>query len=59
MADNNVNIRSIELVSRDVARFSSFKVQLRKSDLHQALQAEFWPIGVCVRKYSLSRNQDY
>lgn len=55
MADNNVNVRSIELVSLDVAKFSSFKVELRKSDLNRALEAEFWPTGVCVRKYFKTR----
>jgi len=55
MADNNVNVRSIELVSLDVAKFSSFKVELRKSDLNRALEAEFWPTGVCVRTYFKTR----
>ena len=55
MADNNVNVRSIERVSLDVAKFSSFNVELKKSDLNRALKTEFWPTSVCVRKYFKTR----
>ncbi len=51
ITDNNVNIRSIDNVSNILARYDSFKVVLKLSDMQTVLNPEFWPQGVCARRY--------
>jgi hypothetical protein len=56
MSENEITVRGVSTVSHDTAKFSSYKVEIKKSDLDRALKAEFWPIGVCVRRYYAPKN---
>ncbi len=51
ITDNNINIRSIDKVSNIFARYDSFKVVLKLSDMETVLNSEFWPEGVSARRY--------
>ena len=44
-------VRSIERVSSKNATFNSFRVEISVSDLSKVLDPEFWPTGVCVRRF--------
>jgi hypothetical protein len=51
MYNNKVTIREIKRISKDEARFKSFKVTISRPDLPRVLQPDFWPEGVCVRRF--------
>ncbi len=53
---HNVQIRSINQVSNDEAKYCSFKVEIRVTDMSKILDPEFWPVGVCVRRFYKPRN---
>ena len=48
MFDSNVVIREIKRISKDEARFKSFKVTITRPDLPKVLKPDFFPEGVCV-----------
>lgn len=51
MIDNEMEPQTIELVSHEDSRFSSFRVQVNASLLQKVLQPDMWPENVCVRRY--------
>ena len=55
IVNNDVEVRSIDCVSNENATFSSFKVEIRVSDMSQVLDPEFWPSGVHVRRFYAAR----
>jgi len=46
-----IKVRSVECVSTENATFNSFRVEISVSDLSKVLDPEFWPTGVCVRRF--------
>ncbi len=55
--DSNIVVREIEQTSKDESTFMSFKVTIKASDMNAVLQPEFWPMGVCVRRFWRPRSQ--
>ncbi|ELT87934.1 hypothetical protein CAPTEDRAFT_193390 [Capitella teleta] len=51
METNNMDPVSIERVSKNEARFASFKAQIRVSYLPYELDQDSWPENVCVRRF--------
>lgn len=49
--DQGVPVKSVELKSNAEALFKSYRVEVTKSCLQKVLVPEFWPEGVCVRRY--------
>ena len=58
MTDMNIEVRNLEQTSKDDSKFMNFKLTVRSSDMNTVMQPDFWPTGVCVRKY-YNRNQNY
>jgi hypothetical protein len=56
--DNHVDVRDIEQTSKEGSKFLSFKVTIRASDMQKVLQPDFWPCGVCVRRFWRPRTQE-
>jgi hypothetical protein len=57
LTDNGINSRSVIIVSNNEARFSSFKVEVKVSELEKLLDPEFWPDGICVRRFYKPRSK--
>jgi len=57
ITDSNIVIRDIEQTSKDGSTFLSFKVSIKLSDMNVMLQPDFWPMGVCVRRFRRPRPQ--
>lgn len=55
MVDHGTDIRSIECVSNENSTYSSFKLEVSVTDVSKVLDPEFWPIGVCARRFYMSR----
>ena len=55
LSDNGVEVRAIKLVSNSESRFASFKVELKVSDINKVLASDFWPEGICVRRFYTRR----
>ena len=51
IACSDISVRGVCKVSKSEAKFDSFRVEVKISDLHRLLDADFWPIGICVRRY--------
>lgn len=58
LESNNITVRGLSKTSAVEAKFESFKLETTVSNLHQVLNANFWPSGICVRKYFTRRNKD-
>ena len=58
MLEQNVEVRRVEKVSNVNAKYGSFKVELKLSDLEKVLDANFWPEGVCVRRFFQPRKSE-
>ena len=56
LESKNVDPRTISEVSNEDAKFSSFKVELKVSDIDTVLKADFWPQGICVRRFYRPRS---
>jgi hypothetical protein len=48
---NNVIPRAVVMVSNEEAKFNSFKLQVKSSDVSRILREDLWPEGVCIRRY--------
>lgn len=55
LKDNGVNYRNVTKRSADAAKFKSFSVEVLKSQFEKVMAPEFWPTGVCVRKFLKKR----
>ena len=51
MLNNNVTCRSAKKVSNEAAKYDSFRIELKASDISKVLSPEFWPEGVRVRRF--------
>ena len=51
MTTNHVTVRGVNKVSNDEAKYCSFKVEIKISDLNTVLESDFWPAGICVRRF--------
>jgi len=56
ITEHKIEVRNLEQISKD--GFMSFKVTVKVSDRNTLLQAEFWPVGVCVRRYYAPRYRE-
>ncbi len=56
LKDDEIETRSVKKVSNIEARFDSFKVEIIISDMVKVLLLDFWPEGVCVRRFHKPRN---
>jgi len=45
-------------ISKDASRLMSFKVIVKVSGMNTLLQPEFWPVGVCVKRYYMPSYSD-
>ena len=57
MTEYDVMARKVEKVSNSDAKYNSFKVEIKISDLTKVLDGAFWPMGICVRRYYESRTR--
>jgi hypothetical protein len=55
----NVDVRDVIQKSKEGSRFMSFKVTVKVSDLNTILKPDFWPTGVCVRRFWEPRSDNY
>ncbi len=55
ICDKNVDVRDIEQTSKEGSMFMSFKVTVKASDMDNMLHSEFWPTGICVRRFRKPR----
>ena len=53
--DLGFNIRSLDCVSNDMAKFKSFKLSVPVSEFKDLFNENLWPYGVRVRKYVTPR----
>ena len=51
LKDKHIQPRDIEKLSNTEAKFSSFRVEVKVSELDTLLDPNFWPEGVCVRRF--------
>ena len=51
--DSGIVPRSVETVSHADAMYKSFKLTVSVNDMGKVLDADFWPEGIMVRRYSL------
>ena len=51
MTERNIDVRNIEKKSNDEAHLKSFKVTVCVAQLVHVLEPDFWPKGVCVRRW--------
>ena len=49
--DQNISIRSIEKMSNTESKFDSFRLEVSVSDMYRLFEPNFWPEGICVRKF--------
>jgi hypothetical protein len=54
---NKVKPRAVVTVSNEEAKFNSFKLQVKSSDVSRILREDLWPEGVCIRRY-YNRNKN-
>jgi hypothetical protein len=59
VTDKNVDVRDVIQKSKEGSRFMSFKVTVKVSDLNTILKPDFWPTGVCVRRFWEPRSDNY
>ena len=59
LEDHNVNVQTMEKVSHDDAKFSSYKVCIFVSDLDKVLGHSFWPRGVRCKIWRERSYNDY
>ena len=57
MSDGGVTVRSTERMSKDEARFESFKIEVKTSELETVLCSAFWPEGIYVRRFYTHRRK--
>lgn len=51
MAEQNIQIRDVKMISNEEAKFCSFKVEIKLSDYDTVVDSAFWPEGIRVRRY--------
>ena len=51
LEDHSIEARGVEKKSNPEAKYDSFRVEVNVTDSQKLLDAQFWPVGVCVRKY--------
>ena len=51
MKDNGIVARNIQKVSNAEARFYSFRVELKVTDVNDVMDTKLWLVGICVRKF--------
>ena len=56
LSDNDIEAKGVTKVSNIEAKYASFKVEVKMSSMDTLLAADFWPTGVCVRRFYQSRN---
>ena len=56
LKENDIKCRSVKKVSKDEAKFASFKVEFSVEQFKTVLEPEMWPEGVHVRKFFNPRN---
>jgi hypothetical protein len=59
VADTNVEVRNVIQKSQEGSKFMSFQVTVKVTDLNTLLQPDFWPCGVCVRRFRLARHDSH
>ena len=58
MKDNGIVARSIQKVSNAEAKFDSFRVELKVTDVNDVMDTEFWPVGICVRRFNQRKTEN-
>ena len=53
---NDIEAKGVTKVSNIEAKYASLKVEVKMSSMDTLLAADFWPTGVCVRRFYQSRN---
>ena len=57
LSSKKVTARNVTKVSNSEAKFDSFKVEVKVSDMHVLLDEHFWPKGICIRRFFKPRAQ--
>ncbi len=51
LEEHGIHIRSIELKSNPEAKYDSFRIEIRVSDMSKVLDPNMWPTGINVRRF--------
>ena len=51
LCEHKIAVRKVTLSSNEEAKFASFKVEIKASDMRTVFDADFWPIGICARRF--------
>ena len=51
LCSKGIKERSVTKLSKAESKFASFKVEVQVSDMNSLLDSDFWPEGICVRRY--------
>ena len=55
ITDQNIDVRSISVVSHQESRTKSFKVKIENKHFKKVMEESFWPSGVACRKFFYAR----
>ena len=58
IAEKGIIARDVTKVSNAEAKFDSFRVEIQISDVYTMMTPEFWPNGICVRRFYPRKNDD-
>ena len=58
LAEKGIQAREVTKVSNAEAKFDSFRIEVPVSDVRAMLTPEFWPNGVCARRFYARKNDD-
>ena len=56
LEEKNIAIRGVQKVSKEEAKFVSFRVEIKVSDMKKVLDSDFWPEGIHVRRFFKPRS---
>ena len=58
ISDSGVTVVELEALSTKHQRFQSFRLRVKRSDLGQIEQAEYWPTGVLLSPFFRPRGRE-
>lgn len=58
ITSRNVPVRNIERTSHNESKYNSFKLTVSADDIGRVLDPQFWPQGICVRRWKKERQNN-
>ena len=58
LQSKNVTVRDITLKSHSESKFNSYKLSVAVSDIDTVTNPEFWPSGICIRRWKGEQRRD-